>query len=119
MHTLQDLLQHIAAIEQQNFEKPQFMVAQVLKLKIQYAKEHALAEVPTNSELLQSYRHAVAHDNFPRSQFIEKILTKRGVRSQSGIVPIQVLTKPFRCPGECIFCPNDATMPKSYINTEP
>ncbi len=119
MQTLQDLLQHIAAIEQQNFEKPQFMVAQVLKLKRQYAKEHALAEVPTNSELLQSYRHAVAHDNFPRSQFVEKILTKRGVRSQSGIVPIQVLTKPFRCPGECIFCPNDATMPKSYINTEP
>lgn len=37
----------------------------------------------------------------------------------SGIVPVQVLTKPFRCPGECIFCPNDASMPKSYINTQP
>lgn len=32
---------------------------------------------------------------------------------------VQVLTKPFWCPGECIFCPNDFTMPKSYINTEP
>ena len=49
----------------------------------------------------------------------EYILRKRKIRSESGIVPIQVLTKPFRCPGKCIFCPNDFTMPKSYINTEP
>ncbi|MBP7885383.1 hypothetical protein KAZ93_04515 [Patescibacteria group bacterium] len=47
------------------------------------------------------------------------MLKKRGIRSQSGIVSVQVLTKPFRCPGKCIFCPNDFTMPKSYINTEP
>lgn len=119
MKTLNDLLQAIAQLDTENFEKPQFLIAQVLKFKRQYAKEHGLAEVPTNSELLQLYRTALADDNFPRSQFIEKILTKRGVRSQSGIVPIQVLTKPFRCPGECIFCPNDASMPKSYINTEP
>lgn len=32
---------------------------------------------------------------------------------------VQVLTKPYRCPGACIFCPNDPTMPKSYIQTEP
>jgi elongator complex protein 3 len=23
------------------------------------------------------------------------------------------------CPGQCIFCPNDPEMPKSYIKTEP
>jgi len=50
---------------------------------------------------------------------LENVLKKRPIRSQSGIVSVQVLTKPFRCPGECIFCPNDFTMPKSYINTEP
>ncbi|MEI6774312.1 MAG: hypothetical protein WCL18_06030 [bacterium] len=32
---------------------------------------------------------------------------------------VQVLTKPFYCPGQCIFCPNDPTMPKSYIKSEP
>ncbi|MEI7558535.1 MAG: hypothetical protein WCJ45_07210 [bacterium] len=30
-----------------------------------------------------------------------------------------MLTKPFYCPGQCIFCPNDPTMPKSYIKSEP
>jgi len=56
---------------------------------------------------------------FTRRKDVEALLKKRAIRSQSGIVPVQVLTKPFRCPGECIFCPEDATMPKSYINTEP
>jgi elongator complex protein 3 len=44
---------------------------------------------------------------------------KRKIRSLSGIVPIQVLTKPWSCPGKCIFCPNESIMPKSYISTEP
>lgn len=30
-----------------------------------------------------------------------------------------ILTKPFPCPGECIFCPNDIRMPKSYLAEEP
>jgi elongator complex protein 3 len=54
-----------------------------------------------------------------KAGWLEQLLKKRSIRSMSGIVPIQVLTKPFRCPGKCIFCPNDATMPKSYINTQP
>lgn len=46
-------------------------------------------------------------------------MKKRAIRSESGIVAIQVLTKPYVCPGQCIFCPNDPEMPKSYIKTEP
>ena len=75
--------------------------------------------MPTNTDLLKTYRALLKTGEISRSEFLESILKKRSVRSQSGIVPIQVLTKPFRCPGKCIFCPNDATMPKSYINTEP
>lgn len=89
------------------------------KLKREYSKINWLSELPTNTELLKTYRTLLKTGEISRSEFLESILKKRGVRSQSGIVPIQVLTKPFRCPGKCIFCPNDATMPKSYINTEP
>ena len=32
---------------------------------------------------------------------------------------VTVLTKPYPCPGECIFCPNDLRMPKSYLVNEP
>ncbi|MCA9380712.1 radical SAM protein, partial [Candidatus Dojkabacteria bacterium] len=41
------------------------------------------------------------------------------IRTISGVTTVTVLTKPFPCPGECIFCPNDVRMPKSYIATEP
>ena len=43
----------------------------------------------------------------------------RPVRTQSGVTPLTVLTKPFPCPGRCIFCPNDVRMPKSYLSDEP
>lgn len=40
-------------------------------------------------------------------------------RSQAGVTVVTVLTKPFPCPGECIFCPTDVRMPKSYLHDEP
>ena len=43
----------------------------------------------------------------------------RPVRTQSGVTPVTVLTKPFPCPGTCVFCPNDVRMPKSYLSREP
>lgn len=41
------------------------------------------------------------------------------MRTASGVTTVTVLTKPFACPGQCIFCPNDVRMPKSYIASEP
>ncbi len=46
-------------------------------------------------------------------------LRRKPVRSLSGVTPLTVLTKPFPCPGTCIFCPNDVRMPKSYLADEP
>jgi elongator complex protein 3 len=88
-------------------------------LKRSYAKEFGVAELPTNIQLLQTYHHLLQQEKIQRDMEIEKLLIKRPIRSQSGIVSVQVLTKPYWCPGKCIFCPNDFTMPKSYINTEP
>ena len=41
------------------------------------------------------------------------------IRTASGVAPVTVLTKPFPCPGKCIFCPSDVRMPKSYLAREP
>ncbi|MCY4146307.1 MAG: tRNA uridine(34) 5-carboxymethylaminomethyl modification radical SAM/GNAT enzyme Elp3 [Chloroflexi bacterium] len=46
-------------------------------------------------------------------------LRRKPVRSLSGVTPLTLLTKPFPCPGACIFCPNDVRMPKSYLADEP
>jgi elongator complex protein 3 len=46
-------------------------------------------------------------------------LRMRPVRTQSGVTPVTVLTRPHPCPGRCVFCPNDVRMPKSYLADEP
>jgi elongator complex protein 3 len=41
------------------------------------------------------------------------------MRTLSGVTTVTVLTKPYPCPGKCIFCPTDVRMPKSYLPDEP
>lgn len=53
-----------------------------------------------------------------RAQLL-RFLRGKPVRTLSGVAPVTVLTKPFPCPGACIFCPNDVRMPKSYLSMEP
>ena len=40
-------------------------------------------------------------------------------RTLSGVTTVTVLTAPWPCPGNCIFCPTDERMPKSYLPDEP
>jgi elongator complex protein 3 len=48
-------------------------------------------------------------------------LQMKPTRTLSGVAPVTVLTKPYPCPGTCIFCPADTGqgMPKSYLPDEP
>lgn len=72
------------------------------------------------SELLKAYRElAGTHGLAPSQSKILKILRKKPIRTASGVTVVTVLTKPYPCPGECIFCPNDIRMPKSYLAEEP
>lgn len=73
----------------------------------------------TNRELLASYRAAVAEKFLPPHKEFEALLKTRSVRTISGVAPVTVLTKPFPCPGRCIYCPTERNMPKSYIATQP
>ena len=54
-----------------------------------------------------------------RSKKVEERIRLKPTRTNSGVATVTVLTKPFPCPGRCIFCPNDSQMPKSYISSEP
>ncbi|MCL2379165.1 MAG: tRNA uridine(34) 5-carboxymethylaminomethyl modification radical SAM/GNAT enzyme Elp3 [Coriobacteriia bacterium] len=40
-------------------------------------------------------------------------------RTASGVATITVITKPWRCASDCLYCPNDVRMPKSYLSDEP
>lgn len=71
-------------------------------------------------QLIQSYRTFAGEDGLPEYSDEQLFkLRRKPMRTISGVTPVTVLTKPFPCPGECIFCPNDVRMPKSYLSDEP
>ncbi len=74
----------------------------------------------SRSELIAGVRYLAKLYDWPseREAVIEKLRMKP-VRSLSGVTPVTILTKPFPCPGKCIFCPSDVRMPKSYLASEP
>ncbi|MCK9467071.1 MAG: radical SAM protein [Candidatus Absconditabacterales bacterium] len=88
-------------------------------IKRKFSKENKLSNIPTNIKLIRAYHQLLKEKKISKNIEIENLFKKRGVRSESGIVAVQVLTKPYFCPGQCIFCPNEVGMPKSYISTEP
>ena len=52
-------------------------------------------------------------------QRLVRLLQVKPRRSASGVATITVITKPWKCGGACIYCPNDLRMPKSYLSDEP
>jgi elongator complex protein 3 len=73
----------------------------------------------SKSELLEKYRSLVAQGIIQRDIKLENFLKTKPTRTISGVVPVTVLTKPYPCPGKCIFCPTEADQPKSYLSSEP
>ncbi len=74
----------------------------------------------SKSEIIRGYRFFRALEGWREDErdFVARLRMKP-VRTQSGVAPVTVLTKPFPCPGKCIFCPSDVRMPKSYLSSEP
>ena len=44
---------------------------------------------------------------------------KKASRTISGVTPVAVMTKPFACPGKCVYCPSSPEAPKSYTVESP
>ena len=77
-------------------------------------KKYGLAAIP-NSDILKEYRLLLSKNEISYIEVLEKILRKRAVRTLSGIAPVAVLTKPYPCPGHCVYCPSQKNVPKSYL----
>lgn len=74
----------------------------------------------SRNQLIKAYRELANTHGLPAfDQTIVDKLKRKPTRTISGVTPVTVLTKPFPCPGKCIFCPNDIRMPKSYLSDEP
>lgn len=105
---------------------PQQVIEQLLQLKTLNEKTYnkVVRRMPKEpgsiykkAELLAAAKAMPSNDEAIES--LIKFLTMKPMRTQSGVATVTVLTKPFPCPGKCIFCPNDIRMPKSYLSDEP
>jgi elongator complex protein 3 len=74
---------------------------------------------PTNVELLETYRKIAEERKIKIDKNIENILITKSIRTMSGVAIVAVLTKPYPCPGICVYCPDEKNMPKSYLSNEP
>lgn len=72
-----------------------------------------------NSDLIAVYRELLDRKEISEDTYFEKITKKRATRTLSGIASISVISKPYPCPGRCIFCPTEFRVPKSYLSNEP
>jgi len=79
----------------------------------------SIGYLPKDSELLAAYRSLLSKGQLKQNRQLEKLLTTRTVRSESGVTPFAVMTKAYICPGQCTFCPLEHGMPKSYLSDEP
>lgn len=73
----------------------------------------------SKGQLVAAYRALVEAGDLPFERATFSRLQMKPVRTQSGVAVVAVLTQPAGCPGRCIFCPDDASMPKSYLAREP
>ena len=71
------------------------------------------------SMLVAIYNEMVAAGEMEEDLRLLERIRMKPMRTLSGVTTVTVLTKPYPCPGKCIFCPTDVRMPKSYLPDEP
>jgi elongator complex protein 3 len=71
------------------------------------------------SMLVAMYNEMVAAGEIHEDTRLLERIRMKPMRTLSGVTTVTVLTKPYPCPGKCIFCPTDVRMPKSYLPDEP
>lgn len=69
--------------------------------------------------LVHVYRELIRGGEWPDDPNILRQIRMKPGRTLSGVTTVSVLTKPYPCPGDCIFCPDDIRVPKSYLPDEP
>jgi len=85
------------------------------RIKIEVCRLHRSPTVPPNSDLLQ---------RLPSSELVrlKPLLTRKQVRSASGVTTVAVMPKPYACPhGKCTYCPGgpEVGVPRAYTGQEP
>jgi elongator complex protein 3 len=73
----------------------------------------------SKSQVIDAYEQLCAAGYLDFDPDLRGHLQMKPMRTHSGVTVVTVLTKPYPCPGKCVFCPTDVRMPKSYLHDEP
>ncbi len=73
----------------------------------------------SKSALVAAYSQQVESGEWDEDPVLLAAIRMKPMRTLSGVTTVTVLTKPYPCPGKCIFCPDETRMPKSYLSDEP
>jgi elongator complex protein 3 len=106
------LLRLIAAVEALRVVRP----TDLARLLRRYPRANGQF---SKDQLVTAYHHFCESGQLLFDPEVLRRLQMKPTRTVSGVATVTVLTKPFPCPGECIFCPTDVRMPKSYLHDEP
>ena len=83
-------------------------------------RENSWNDAPLHkSALVAAYQQLIESGEWEPDEALLRAIRLKPVRTLSGVTTVTVLTKPWPCPGRCIFCPDDVRMPKSYLPDEP
>jgi len=73
----------------------------------------------SRDQIITAYKLMISQGLKIQNKVVLDRIKMKPTRTISGVAPLTVLTKPYPCPGKCIYCPNDVRMPKSYLSSEP
>ncbi|MFA6551471.1 MAG: tRNA uridine(34) 5-carboxymethylaminomethyl modification radical SAM/GNAT enzyme Elp3 [Patescibacteria group bacterium] len=90
----------------------------LMRLNRGACREYKFAPLPKRI-IAQTYDKLIKQGKLAPDARLSQLLKVRAVRTLSGVAPVTVLTKPYPCPGQCVYCPQEPGMPKSYLSNEP
>ena len=71
------------------------------------------------TKIVAAYKELTAQGVIPFERELFERLRMKPTRTLSGVAPVAVLTGPYPCPANCIFCPDAKGVPRSYLPDEP
>ncbi len=103
-------------------DHPSFPKSKITSLKGKMGKQFKYNRVIKNATILEIAETLA----LPSTQLdlLKTKLKRRKTRTLSGVTVIAIMTKPFPCPGQCIYCPGEKSQPdgkaaQSYTGKEP
>ncbi len=115
-------------LEKRRYSARQMQSARLVLEEIRQGRDvqHAMRRYPQPGGgylpkhiLVAAYKQLVGSGEWQPDPALLARIRMKPVRTLSGVTTVTVLTEEYPCPGDCIFCPTESRMPKSYLSDEP